>query len=258
MEAKKLGRPILFDFGYEGCVWCKKLDATTFREPAVVRQMNDLFVPVKIDAQQDTELTKQLHVDSFPTLIVVAADGKVLARQDDYIDAVRMKQFLQKALAKATASAPKPVAGPPALESAGPPPRTRTAPEKQARAQELLRMARQDYDGLCFMACLERCRVVTSSYPDLDEAEQARLLARKITGDPETWQRACARLSDSLGELYLRRAEELHKRGKVEEAAVDLERVVLLCPESAWARAAREMLGRIRPDASGKAPKPDR
>jgi hypothetical protein len=107
------------------------------------------------------------------------------------------------------------------------------------------------------MACLERCRVVTSSYPDLDEAEQARLLARKITGDPQTWQRACARLSDSLGELYLRRAEQLHRQGQVSEAAADLERVLLVCPGSAWAGTAREMLARIRPEkAVGKAPTP--
>ena len=33
-EATETGKPLLFDFGTEACVWCRKLDATTFRDPA--------------------------------------------------------------------------------------------------------------------------------------------------------------------------------------------------------------------------------
>ena len=138
-EAKQVGRPILFDFGYEGCVWCKKLDATTFRDPAVVKLLNEQFVPVKIDAQRDAELTKQHHVEEFPTLLAIAPDGKVLARQDDYADVPRMKQFLSEALAKLPAG---PAVGRRTNRGrsiAGSP---RTAAEKQERARELLRLAR--------------------------------------------------------------------------------------------------------------------
>ena len=35
-EASETGKPLLMDFGTEACVWCRKLDATTFRDPRVV------------------------------------------------------------------------------------------------------------------------------------------------------------------------------------------------------------------------------
>lgn len=33
------------------CGWCKRMDATTFRDPAVVKYMNDKFYAVKLDAE---------------------------------------------------------------------------------------------------------------------------------------------------------------------------------------------------------------
>jgi thiol-disulfide isomerase/thioredoxin len=228
-EAQKRGRPVLYDFGTLHCVWCDKLDQTTFRDAAVAKQLNEQFVPVKVSAQRDPALVARYHVESFPTLIAAAPDGTVLARRDDYADAAQMKQILASALAKMPAPAAAPAAG------------------GQARATELLRLARQDFEGRCYMACLERCRVVTSSYPDLPEAQQARALAKRITDDAETRERASARLRDSLGELYLRKAEELARAGDESQAAEYARRVILVSPASAWARAAGEMLRRLRP-----------
>ena len=84
--------------------------------------------------------------------------------------------------------------------------------------------------------------MVTSSYGDLEEAYQARHLARLITSDPDNWQRACARLRDSLGELYFKKAQDLLKSGQRLPAKEYLERVVEVCPGSTWARSAREIL----------------
>lgn len=34
------------------CGWCKKMDASTFKDPEIVRIMNAYFIPVKFDAEQ--------------------------------------------------------------------------------------------------------------------------------------------------------------------------------------------------------------
>src|SRR5437762_13371544 len=39
-ESHATGRPLLIDFGTPSCFWCKKLDATTFRDPGVVEMVN--------------------------------------------------------------------------------------------------------------------------------------------------------------------------------------------------------------------------
>src|SRR5271169_1752337 len=57
-EASEKGRPILVDFGFEGCAFCRKLDATTFRDADVVKRMNEQFIPIRIDIEKDP---RKLH-----------------------------------------------------------------------------------------------------------------------------------------------------------------------------------------------------
>jgi thioredoxin-like negative regulator of GroEL len=108
-EATETGRPLLLDFGTEGCVWCRKLDATTFRDPKVVKLLNERFIPVKIDAQKEQRLTATLGIDGFPTLLLASPDGHVLGRYPGYADVNQLTAFLDKApapVAHAPAAAP--------------------------------------------------------------------------------------------------------------------------------------------------------
>lgn len=101
-EATDSGRPLLVDFGTEQCVWCRKLDITTFRDPAVARLITDKFVPVKIDAREEAWLTEALRVRSLPTLFLAAPDGIILATRVGYVDAAGMTRLLEDALQKST------------------------------------------------------------------------------------------------------------------------------------------------------------
>ncbi len=96
-EAAETGRPLLFDFGTEACVWCRKLDATTFRDPKVAKLLNDRFIPVKIDANKEPKLTAALSIDSFPTLVLASASGKVIGRHEGYADVAQLTALLNKA-----------------------------------------------------------------------------------------------------------------------------------------------------------------
>ena len=100
-EAAETGKPLLFDFGTESCSWCRKLDATTFRDPKVVKLLNENFIPVKIDANKHEKMTSALGIDGFPTLILAASDGKVVGRHAGYADAKELMALTNKAPAKA-------------------------------------------------------------------------------------------------------------------------------------------------------------
>ncbi len=100
-EATETGRPLLLDFGTEACVWCRKLDGTTFRDPKVVKLLNERFIPVKIDASKEERLTAALGIDGFPTLVLATADGKVVGRHAGYGDAAQITALLNKAPAPA-------------------------------------------------------------------------------------------------------------------------------------------------------------
>ena len=105
-EATETGRPLLFDFGTEACMWCRKLDATTFRDPKVVKLLNERFIPVKIDANKEAKLTAALKVESFPTLVLASASGKVLDRHEGYADVAQLTTLLSKAPVRPAAAQP--------------------------------------------------------------------------------------------------------------------------------------------------------
>ncbi len=98
-EALEKSLPLVLDFGTKQCFWCRKLDETTFREPRLVSLMNECFIPLKIDAEKEIGLTQALDINSFPTLILGAPDGKILDKVEGYKDASQFQEILHRALA---------------------------------------------------------------------------------------------------------------------------------------------------------------
>ncbi len=98
-EADDKGRPLMIDFSTQNCFWCKKLEATTFHEPAVAALLNDRFIPVKIDAEREATLAGSLHITSYPTLVMASPDGKILGTIVGYKEAAEFQELLQRVLA---------------------------------------------------------------------------------------------------------------------------------------------------------------
>jgi thioredoxin-like negative regulator of GroEL len=329
-EASEKNRPILIDFGTENCMWCKRLDATTFRDPTVVGVLNEKFIPLRIDADRDKPLADVLRIQNFPTCVVAAPDGRILATQEGFMEPLRCNELLQRALAsvsnpewmtrdyqeavKAIAASDfaraiallrsvmedkgtRPVqvkarqllddleqqaagllerarqhvdkgqtdeamarmtemvrtfAGTQAATEAG---RTLSTlanrPEvkneqRTKRARELLAQAREDYRTQQFLACLDRCEDLASSYADLPEGADAVQLAAMIKNNPEWMKRVCQGLSDRLGVLYLALAETLLKKGQPQQAVIYLERVQQAFPGTRQAEAAQVRLSQVQ------------
>ncbi|MCS6850342.1 MAG: thioredoxin family protein [Gemmataceae bacterium] len=266
-EAQATGKPLLLDFGTEQCFWCKKLDATTFRDPQVVRLLRERFVSLRIDGHREVSLTRALAIHSYPTLVVATPEGKIVGRQDGYVDASGMLRLLQRALAQMPPAASgletvqAPAAAPPAaavpLQPLPPPQvavRTTACPaevadvvaDRQARAQALLAQAQRDLEEGCPLSCLERCRLLTSDYPDLAEAGAARAISRRILGEGAPDAPRAADIDSHLGELYVELAGACLRRQQYAEASVYLERATHLVPESAAAQKVRDQLERLR------------
>ncbi len=91
-EAAEKGRPILIDFtGSDWCPWCVKLDKEVFSKndfKKYARANLVLFVAdfprgtklPKKEAAQNKELMEKYGVQGFPTVLLVDATGKEIAR----------------------------------------------------------------------------------------------------------------------------------------------------------------------------------
>jgi thioredoxin-like negative regulator of GroEL len=266
-EAREKNLPVLVDFGTTSCFWCKKLEQTTFRDPAVVRKLRERFVLLKVNADKEPKLAQALGVRSYPTLIFAAPDGKILGAQEGYVTAPALSKLLGQALALATARGPagapqvagsSPAAAPAGPDGVVPASAVVASPERVQAARLLLALAQGDFQKEHYVSCLERCRELAAGCPDLPEGAEARRLAGRVRGEPELVLRACADLSDRLAELYLGLAEGLLRQGQVQQALPYLEQVVLVCPGSRHAEAARGYLARLQsgPAAGNSGPGP--
>jgi thioredoxin-related protein len=170
-EAAASGKPLLLDFGSENCMWCRKLDSTTFRDRTVVQLINENFVPVKVDGEREERIAQAVGVQAFPTLVIVSPEGKVIARHEGYADSAKMLSLLR--------SVPK----------AAPP---------RSPAADLLASARADHDSGRYLACLQKCDKLGSGFAASPEAGDARKLAAAIAANPEKWKRVTVELESEF------------------------------------------------------------
>ncbi len=229
-DSLETGRPMLMQFGSPACVWCQKLELSTLSSAEIAKLVNERFIPVKIDATVETDLANGAGVHSFPTLFVVAPNRTILNRHEGFFEIAEALDFLNEGLSKAPApvkiasksddaekankhAAPGKLASRSSESNAN-----EAAPDKQARAQRLLSLAREDfYDG-SFLASLDRCRILQKEFAGQAEADEAKKLIEKIASDPEGLRRASNDLGQNLAEIYRKLADEAAKAGKNTEA----------------------------------------
>ena len=66
------GKPVLLYFTLDGCSACELMESRTFKDPEVAYFINENFIPIKINAEQEA-LIEQYKVDRFPTIIVLSS-----------------------------------------------------------------------------------------------------------------------------------------------------------------------------------------
>jgi thioredoxin-like negative regulator of GroEL len=97
-EAAQKGLPILLDFGFASCQYCRKLDATTFRDAEVIKRLNARFVPLRIDIEKDPSLADKLGLQTFPTVVFASPEGHILGKIVGYQEPEPFQENLDRVL----------------------------------------------------------------------------------------------------------------------------------------------------------------
>jgi len=106
-EAKSSNKIIVADVYTDWCGWCKRMDRDTYSKPDVQAYLDKSFVPVKLNAEADTrvhyakgeysyrELAAGFGINSYPTTLFLAPDGKHLASAPGYMKAADFLSVLR-------------------------------------------------------------------------------------------------------------------------------------------------------------------
>jgi thioredoxin-related protein len=101
-EAQDRGLSLFVEVTSDDCLYCRKLEATTLRDPAVVALLTTDFVPLKVNAAHHPELAKAMKVQLYPTMVLAGADGRIHGFLEGYMDADRVTDHMKRTVAVAS------------------------------------------------------------------------------------------------------------------------------------------------------------
>ncbi|MCK4907741.1 MAG: DUF255 domain-containing protein [Spirochaetes bacterium] len=107
-KAKTSKKHLIVDLYTDWCSWCKVLDKKVYSNKKIVKVMDKLFHPVKINAESDSvvakiqgmdltgrQLTQMFKVTGFPSTAFLDPDGKLIGVVPGYIPPEKFIQLIK-------------------------------------------------------------------------------------------------------------------------------------------------------------------
>jgi len=102
--------------------------------------------------------------------------------------------------------------------------------QRQQRAQELLTLARFDYENKHYLCCLDRCELLVRQYADMSEGQEAQVMLDRIRENPDWMQEATTAIGERWADMQLALAESWIRKGEPNLGMECLRRVVKMSP----------------------------
>src|SRR2546426_1834595 len=89
---------IIADMFTDWCTLCKKMDAETFADPQLIRQMADEYVWLKLNTETEEDgerLQKEFAILTYPTVLVLDAQGEEVDRVDRFLASPQFSETVE-------------------------------------------------------------------------------------------------------------------------------------------------------------------
>lgn len=77
-EARENDRPVLLSLTATWCADCHEMDARTYGDPGIAANLNDGFVPVRVDVDRHPRVRARYNMGGFPSTVFATPAGEVL------------------------------------------------------------------------------------------------------------------------------------------------------------------------------------
>ncbi|MDQ2050720.1 DUF255 domain-containing protein [Natronolimnohabitans sp. A-GB9] len=92
-EATEADSPVLLSLTATWCDHCHEMDEETYAEPRIAANINDSFVPIRVDVDRHPRVRDRYNMGGFPSTVFLAPDGSVLTGAG-YLGPDGMRQVL--------------------------------------------------------------------------------------------------------------------------------------------------------------------
>ncbi|GGJ07899.1 hypothetical protein GCM10008995_17310 [Halobellus salinus] len=92
-EARSADRPVLLSLTATWCDSCHEMDGETYAEPRIAANVNDGFVPVRVDVDRRPRIRERYNMGGFPSTVFCTPDGDVITGAG-YLGPDGMRQVL--------------------------------------------------------------------------------------------------------------------------------------------------------------------
>ncbi len=93
--SENTGKKVFLYFYTERCGYCKKMESKTFRDADVVAYLNENYIPVKVNAAKERNVSKQYNVRGVPATWFITENNKKLRNRPGYIAPDQLLQMLK-------------------------------------------------------------------------------------------------------------------------------------------------------------------
>jgi uncharacterized protein YyaL (SSP411 family) len=93
-EADERDCPVLLSLSATWCEGCHEMDAVTYAEPRIAANVNEGFVPIRVDVDRHPRVRERYNMGGFPTTAFLTPEGELLTGAG-YLDVDGMRQVLE-------------------------------------------------------------------------------------------------------------------------------------------------------------------
>ena len=94
-EANEAGKPVLLALTATWCDGCHEMDAETYADPRIAANVNDGFVPVRVDVDRHPRVRERYNMGGFPSTVFTTPTGEVITGAG-YLDPESFRGILDR------------------------------------------------------------------------------------------------------------------------------------------------------------------
>lgn len=94
-RAKNQGKSVFLYFYAQWCTYCTKLKQTTFMDKKVQAYLDEHFVSISVDADQNQTLSQTWQVTGLPTMWFLTPEGDRISNLPGYVDGSQLLKILK-------------------------------------------------------------------------------------------------------------------------------------------------------------------